>query len=47
VTVEAVARAATAEEQSAVLAASAGVYGGYLKYQDRIAHRRLRTFVLE
>ncbi len=46
-TVEAVARAATPEEQSAVLAASAGVYGGYLKYQDRIAHRRLRTFVLE
>jgi deazaflavin-dependent oxidoreductase (nitroreductase family) len=46
VTVEAVARAATAEEQSAVLAASAGVYGGYLKYQDRITQRRLRIFVL-
>ncbi len=45
-TVDAVARAATPDEQTAVLAASAGVYGGYLKYQDRITRRRLRVFVL-
>ena len=30
-----------------MLAGSAGVYGGYLKYQDRITGRRLRIFVLE
>jgi len=30
-----------------VLAASASVYGGYLKYQTRITHRRLRIFLLE
>src|SRR3954469_13580199 len=47
VTVEAVARAATPDEHDAVLTASAGVYGGYLKYQDRIAHRRMRIFVLQ
>jgi deazaflavin-dependent oxidoreductase (nitroreductase family) len=47
VTLDAVARAAAPDEQAAVLAASAGVYGGYLKYQDRITHRRLRIFVLE
>jgi deazaflavin-dependent oxidoreductase (nitroreductase family) len=46
-TVDALARAATPDEQTAVLAASAGVYGGYLKYQDRITRRRLRIFVLE
>ena len=40
------ARAATPDEQTAVLAGSAGVYGGYLKYQDRITRRRLRIFVL-
>jgi hypothetical protein len=46
VTVEAVARPADAEEAAAILDASAGVYGGYLKYQDRITRRRLRIFVL-
>ena len=46
-TVAAVARAATEDERGAVLAGSAGVYGGYLKYQDRISGRRLRIFVLE
>jgi deazaflavin-dependent oxidoreductase (nitroreductase family) len=46
VTLDAVARTATPEEEAAVLAASAGVYGGYLKYQDRIT-RRLRIFVIE
>jgi deazaflavin-dependent oxidoreductase (nitroreductase family) len=47
VTLDAVSRLATPEEQESVLAASAGVYGGYLKYQDRITRRRLRIFVLE
>ena len=46
-TVEAVARPATDTEQAEVLAASAAVYGGYLKYQGRITHRRLRIFLLE
>jgi deazaflavin-dependent oxidoreductase (nitroreductase family) len=45
--VDAVARAATPDEAAAVLAASASVYGGYLKYQGRITGRRLRIFVLE
>ncbi|HET9841584.1 MAG TPA: nitroreductase family deazaflavin-dependent oxidoreductase [Nocardioides sp.] len=45
---EAVARPATEEERAAVLAASAAVYRGYLKYQSRISgRRRLRIFVLE
>jgi deazaflavin-dependent oxidoreductase (nitroreductase family) len=44
---EVVARPATPEEQSGVLAASAQVYGGYLKYQQRITGRRLRIFLLE
>jgi deazaflavin-dependent oxidoreductase (nitroreductase family) len=47
VTLEAIARAATPVEQRAVLDASAGVYGGYLRYQGRINRRRLRIFVLE
>jgi deazaflavin-dependent oxidoreductase (nitroreductase family) len=47
VTLEAVARPATPDEAAAVLAASASVYGGYLKYQTRITHRRLRIFLLE
>src|SRR3954467_12414999 len=44
VTLEAVARPATADEHAAVLAGSAAVYGGYLKYQQRITDRRLRIF---
>lgn len=47
VTLDATARPATPEESEAVLAASARVYGGYLKYRDRITRRRLRIFVLE
>jgi deazaflavin-dependent oxidoreductase (nitroreductase family) len=47
VTLDALARAATADEHAAVLAASAAVYGGYRKYQGRITHRRLRIFLLE
>ncbi|MGA8245691.1 MAG: nitroreductase family deazaflavin-dependent oxidoreductase [Nocardioides sp.] len=42
-----VARPVTDEERAAVLAGSAQVYGGYLKYQQRITHRRLRIFLLE
>ena len=30
-----------------VFAASAGIYGGYLKYRQRITARRVRVFVLE
>jgi len=45
-TVEAVARPASDEEHARVLAGSAHVYGGYLKYQQRIT-RRLRIFLLE
>jgi deazaflavin-dependent oxidoreductase (nitroreductase family) len=47
VTREVVARPATAAEHREVLANSVGVYGGYLKYQQRITGRRLRIFVLE
>jgi deazaflavin-dependent oxidoreductase (nitroreductase family) len=46
-TVQAVARPADPDEHAAVLADSAGVYGGYLKYQSRITGRRLRIFVIE
>lgn len=42
-----VARPATDAERAEVLAASTGVYGGYVKYQQRITGRRLRIFVLE
>ncbi len=41
------ARPATALERAAVLDDSRGVYGGYVKYQQRITGRRLRIFVLE
>ncbi|MDX6359956.1 MAG: hypothetical protein QOH37_3010 [Nocardioidaceae bacterium] len=43
---EVVARPATEPEQAGVLAASTQVYGGYLKYQQRITTRRLRIFLL-
>ena len=46
-TVEAVARPATEDEHARVMAGSAHVYGGYLKYQQRITARRLRIFLLE
>jgi deazaflavin-dependent oxidoreductase (nitroreductase family) len=42
-----VARAATESERAQVLASSVGVYGGYVKYQQRITGRRLRIFVLD
>ncbi len=42
-----VARPATEAEQQSVLDRAATVYGGYLKYQQRITGRRLRIFLLE
>jgi deazaflavin-dependent oxidoreductase (nitroreductase family) len=44
---EVIARPASEAEATAVLAASARVYGGYLKYQQRITRRRLRIFLLD
>jgi deazaflavin-dependent oxidoreductase (nitroreductase family) len=46
-TLEVLARPATEAEQAEVMAASAGVYGGYAKYRQRISGRRVRIFVLE
>src|SRR3954447_8382569 len=46
-TCEVVARPATSEERSRILAASTNFYGGYAKYQQRITGRMLRIFVLE
>jgi deazaflavin-dependent oxidoreductase (nitroreductase family) len=42
-----VARPASDREREQVLAAAATVYGGYLKYQQRITGRTLRIFLLE
>lgn len=41
-----VARPATPAEREQVLATAAGIYGGYLKYLERV-QRRVRIFVLE
>lgn len=41
------ARPATGEERAQVMARSAGIYGGYEKYQQRITGRDVRIFVLE
>ena len=46
-TVQVVARPATEAEHAGVLESSAQVYGGYLKYQQRITGRRVRIFLLE
>lgn len=46
-TAEVLARPATAEEHTEVLRRAAGIYGGYVKYQQRITGRRLRIFVLD
>jgi deazaflavin-dependent oxidoreductase (nitroreductase family) len=46
-TIHVVARAATPDEHAEVLARSEAVYGGYLKYQQRITNRRLRIFLLD
>lgn len=45
-TLEVVALPATEAESEAVMAASAGIYGGYRKYRTRITGRRVRIFVL-
>lgn len=42
-----IARPATPDERTRVMARSAGVYGGYQKYQQRISGRDVRVFVLE
>ena len=44
---EVVARPAGESEYAEVMANSAGLYGGYRKYQQRITGRRVRIFVLE
>jgi deazaflavin-dependent oxidoreductase (nitroreductase family) len=46
-TAELVARPATDAERAEVWANSAGVYGGYEKYRERIQGRDIRIFVLE
>ncbi len=45
-TVEVLARPATAVERAQVMENSRQVYGGYLKYQQRITGRELRIFLL-
>lgn len=45
--VDVVARPATETERATVMENSAGIYGGYLKYQQRISGRTVRVFVLE
>ena len=47
ITRDVLARGATADEGVQILSGSASFYGGYTKYQQRIAGRRLRIFVLE
>ena len=42
-----VARPATEAERAEVLDASRRIYGGYVKYNERISGRRVRIFVLE
>lgn len=42
-----VARSATDDERAAVWRNSAGIYGGYEKYRERIEGRDIRIFVLE
>ena len=46
-TLDLVARPATDAERAEVWRSSAGVYGGYEKYRERIAGRDIRIFVLE
>jgi deazaflavin-dependent oxidoreductase (nitroreductase family) len=41
------ARPASEEERAEVMARSAGIYGGYKKYEQRITGREVRIFVLE
>lgn len=44
---EVVARPATDAERAQVLANSTSIYGGYVKYEQRITGRRLRIFILQ
>lgn len=46
-TLDVVARPATDLEYDEVMANSAGIYGGYRKYRQRVTSRRIRIFVLE
>lgn len=46
ITVDVTARHATLEERALVIAGSASVYGGYLKYFERISGREVRIFLL-
>jgi deazaflavin-dependent oxidoreductase (nitroreductase family) len=46
-TVDVTARHATLEERTVVLARSASIYGGYLKYLERISARDVRIFLLD
>ncbi len=46
-TCDVAARPATEAERATIMASAAGVYGGYLKYQQRITGRALRIFVLD
>ena len=41
------ARPASEDERARVMARSAGIYGGYKKYEQRITGREVRIFVLE
>lgn len=45
--IDVVARPATDEERAEIWAAAGSVYGGYVKYQERISGRDIRVFVLE
>ena len=47
VTVAVRARPATKDERAQVMARSAGIYGGYKKYEQRVTGREVRIFVLE
>jgi deazaflavin-dependent oxidoreductase (nitroreductase family) len=44
---EVVARPATEEERTEIWRVAGGLYGGYVKYQERITGRDIRIFVLE
>lgn len=47
VTLDVVARVATDDEAAEIWSAASSLYGGYAKYQKRIANRDIRLFVLE
>lgn len=47
VTIDVVARPATADEAAAIWDKASAVYGGYAKYRQRVTGRTIRLFVLE